>query len=449
MKKMWILGLLPLMIPSAVSALSVNEALVNMVNTNPEIRERIENYREVEKDKTIAFSDYLPVVDVEGGIGRKHYNGTIPGFVTDDWTYTEAFIRARENLFRGFGTQNNVEQQDKRLISAEYFLMEKVSQLGLDMIDKYIEILKMKKLLDIAKENRDIHKEYYAKIKQRTASGAGTTADLEQVTGRLALAESNVQIAENNLLDAETNFARIYGQIVMPSELNEPHANKNLLPKSLESAEELAQRQYPSILAMQKNVEALKAAYRQAKENYYPWVDLELKQEYNNNDDSDALAGRLLAGEANQASAMVIVTWNLYNGGADSAAREKAAATMFKESDRMLNTKRLVSERLRLSWAAKERIAQQLKYLQKHRDYTKKTLASYKEEFTLGRRTLLDLLDVENESYTSKKAYITAQYDQILADYRVIENVGNLPKLINLKSKDVLQLQRYAKDERK
>ena len=220
MKKMWILGLLPLMIPSAVSALSVNEALVNMVNTNPEIRERIENYREVEKDKTIAFSDYLPVVDAEGGIGKKHYNGTIPGFSTDNWTYTEAFIRARENLFRGFGTQNNVEQQDKRLISAEYFLMEKVSQLGLDMIDKYIEILKMKKLLDIAKENRDIHKEYYAKIKQRTASGAGTTADLEQVTGRLALAESNVQIAENNLLDAETNFARIYGQIVMPSELN-------------------------------------------------------------------------------------------------------------------------------------------------------------------------------------------------------------------------------------
>ncbi len=445
MKKMLILGILPFLMPSAASALTVNEALVNMVNTNPEVRERIENYRAVEKDKDIAFSDYLPVVDVQGGIGKKRYHGTLPGFVSDEWTYTEAFIRARENLFRGFGTQNNVEQQDKRLISAEYYLMEKVSQLGLDMIDKYLSILKMQKLLNLAKENRDIHKQYYKKIKERTTSGAGTTSDLEQVTGRLALAESNVQIAENNLMDAETNFARIYGAMVMPSDISEPHVNKSLLPKSLESAKELAQRQYPSILAMKKNVEALHAAYKEAKENYYPWVDLELKQDYSNNDDSDTLAGRVLSGEANQASIMVIATWNLYNGGADVAAREKAAAKMYEESDRMINTKRLVNERLKLSWAAKERLAQQLKYLKQHRDYTKKTLASYKEEFLLGRRTLLDLLDVENESYTSKKAYVTATYDQKLADYRVMENVGNLPKMISIDSKDVLKLGRYKK----
>ncbi len=445
MKKIWMLGLLPFLVPSAISALTMNEALVNMVNTNPEVRERIENYRAVEQDKTIAFSDYLPVVDVQGGIGRKNYHGTIPGFDSDNWTYTEAFIRARENLFRGFGTQNDVEQQDKRLISAEYFLMEKVSQLGLDMIDKYLGILKSKRLLDLAKENRDIHKKYYSKIKARTGSGAGTKADLEQVSGRLALAESNVRVAENNLLDAETNFARIYGQMVSPSEITESKINKSLLPSTREKAEELAERQYPSILAMKKNVEALEAGYRQAKENYYPWVDLEVKQNYFNNDDSDSLAGRNLAGEANQASVMLIATWNLYNGGADVAKREKAAAKMFEESDRMLNTKRLVEERLLLSWAAKERLAEQLKYLRQHRDYTKKTLESYNEEFSLGQRTLLDLLDVENESYSSRKAYVTAQYDAKLAQYRIIENVGNLPKMISITSEDVLQLQRYAR----
>ena len=444
MKKIWILGLLPFLLPSVISAVTVNEALVNMVNTNPEIRERIENYRAVEKDKTIAFSGHLPVVDVQGGIGRRHYHGTVPGFPSDDWTYTEAFISARENLFHGFGIQHNIEQQDKRLISAEYYLMEKVSQLGLEMINRYMDILKSKKLLDLAKKNRDIHKEYYSKIKQRTASGAGTSADLEQVTGRLALAESNVMVAENNLMDAESNFARIYGQMLTSSSLSEPHVNSHLLPSSLQSAEELALRQYPSILTMQKNVEALKAGYKQASENYYPWVDLELKQTYNNNDDSDTLAGRDLAGEVNQASAMVIVTWNLYNGGADTANREKAAVKMFEESDRMLNTRRLTIERLRLSWAAKNRLAEQLKYLKKHRDYTKKTLESYNEEFSLGQRTLLDLLDVENESYTSQKAYVTAQYDHILAKYRVIENVGNLPKMINVNSKDVLKLERYS-----
>ena len=444
MKKILMLGILPFLVPSAVSALTVNEALVHVINTNPEVRERIENYRAIEKDKTIAFSGYLPVVDVQGGIGQRHYDETIPGIIDDDdYAYTEAFIRARQNLFHGFGTQNDVEQQDKRLISAEYYLMEKVSQLGLEMIDRYLEILKAKKIVDLAIENNKVHKVYYSKIKERTGSGAGTRGDMEQISGRMALSQSNVIVARNNLLDAETNFLRIYGygETISPSDLRESNINKTLIPKTLVQAEELAERQYPSILAMKKNVEALEAGYRQAKENYYPWVDLELKQSYYDNDaDTDTVTA--LRNEVDQATIMVIATWNLYNGGADVAKTEKAAVKMYEGSDRMLNTKRLVSERLRLSWAAKERLAEQLIYLKKHRDFAKKTHETYNEEFGLGQRTLLDVLDVKNEYFLSRKAYISALYDQKLAKYRVIENVGNLPHMVSVKSNDVLKLKR-------
>jgi adhesin transport system outer membrane protein len=446
MKKILILGALPFVLSSAVSALTINEALVDMINTNPEVHERIENYRAVEKDKTIAKSGYLPVIDIQAATGKKRYYGDLPGYEKDSWRYTEAFIRARQNLFQGFGTQNNVEQQDERLVSAEYYLMEKVSQLGLEMIDRYLEIIKAKKLLNLAIENREVHRRYYSKIKERTGSGAGTQGDLEQVSGRLALAKSNVSVAENNLLDAETNFLRIYGKLVRASELRESNVNRNLVPATLEKAEELAECQYPSILAMKKNVDALEAGYRQAKETYYPKVDLELKRTYYNNHDDGLLAGPHYAGHVNETSAMVIASWNLYNGGADVAAREKAGIRMLEESNRMLNVKRLVSERLRLSWAAKERLAQQVHFLKQHRDYTKKTLDAYNEEFNLGRRTLLDVLDVENEFYTSRKEYVSALYDAKLANYRVIENVGNLPKMISVTSDDVLN-QKLAETE--
>ena len=445
MKKMLILGLLPLLMPSAISALTINEALVHVINTNPEIHERIENHKAIEKDKTIAFADYLVVVDIQGGVGKKRYNGTIPGFDDDEWTHTEAFIRARENIFHGFGTESNVEQQDKRLESAKHYLMEKVSQLGLDMIEKYLSILKTKKLLKLAVENRDKHNEYYNKIKQNTESGAGTSADMAQISGRLALAESNVWVAKNNLLDAQTNFYRIYGEMVTPSDLTEPKIDSNFIPKTLKEAEQLALDDYPSILTMKKNVEALKAKYKQTKENYYPWVDLELKQNYYNNNNSGTLAGLDFAREVSQTTLMLIATWNLYNGGADVALREKAAIRMFEESDRMLNTVRLVKERLELSWAAKERLAEQVKYLKQHRDYTKKTVADYNEEFGLGRRTLLDLLDVENEFYTSRKAYVTGLYDEKLAKFRLIENVGNLPKMVSVTPEDILQIERIAR----
>ena len=444
MKRMMILGVLPLLLPVAVSALTINEALVHVINTNPEVRNRIENYRAVEQDHDIAFSGYLPVVDAQVGYGQKRYDDIVPEYNTDNYNYTEAFIRARQNLFHGFGTQNDVEQQNKRLISAEYYLMERVSQLGLQMINTYMEILKARKIVDLAIENHGVHKEYYSKIKARTGSGAGNQGDMEQISGRMALSHSNVIVAENNLLDAETNFLRIYGygEGVSTSNLKEATVDNSLIPKSLDSAEELVERQYPSILAAQNNVKALEAGYKQSKENYYPWVDLELKQSYYDND-ADGFTGSSLRDEVDQTTIMVVASWNLYNGGADDALVEKSAARMFEESDRMLNIKRLASERLRLSWAAKERLAEQLKYLKQHRDYSKKTLEAYNEEFDLGRRTLLDVLDVKNEYFLSRKAYISTHYDAILAKYRVIENVGNLPNMVSFSSDDLIKFKRH------
>ncbi len=171
---------------------------------------------------------------------------------------------------------------------------------------------------------------------------------------------------------------------------------------------------------------------------------MELKQSYYDNDaDIDEI--NALRNEVDQATIMVVATWNLYNGGADVALREKAAVKMFEGSDRMLNTKRLVSERLQLSWAAMERLAEQRKYLKQHRDFSKKTHETYDEEFGLGKRTLLDVLDVKNEYFLSRKAYISAGYDETLAKYRVIENVGNLPNMVSIKSDDVLKLKRNAR----
>lgn len=443
MRRKGILGIIPFLLPVSGFGLTLNEAYRTVVDTNPEVRQRIENYRAVEKDKTIAFADYLPVVDVQGGIGYKRYNGTIAGAESpDDWKATEAFIRARENLFRGFATMNDVEQQEARILSAQHYLMEKVSQLGLELTERYLDVLKQKQIYALTVENQETHQRYYEMIKERVDSGAGTQADLEQISGRLALAESNVKVAENNFEDAQTNFRRIYGEAVNPDEMMEVDINASLIPDTLEHAEGNATLHYPTLWVNRKNVEAAQAAYRQAKFNYYPWLDLEVKQTYTNNDATGPIAGRTLSGEANEFSVMLIASWNLYNGGADVAGREKAQAELYNESEKMLNNQRLVSERLNLSWAAKKRIAEQVEYLKQHRDFTEKTLAAYNEEFRLGRRTLLDVLDVENEFYTSRKAYVSALYDQQLADFRVIENVGNLPMVVQVKPEEILALER-------
>jgi adhesin transport system outer membrane protein len=449
MKRKGIVGILPFLLPVTGFGLTLDEAYRTVVDTNPEIRERIESYRAVEQDKTIAYADYLPVVDVQGSVGFKHVEGSLDHRAyedekSDEYMQTQAFIRARENLFRGFSTMNDVAQQDARLLSAQHSLMEKVSQLGLEMVESYLEVLKQKQIFTLTLENRDTHQLYFNMIKERVEAGAGTQADMEQISGRLALAESNVKVATNNFEDAKINFKRIYGEAVEPDEMMEADINASLIPPTLEEAESTAVLRYPTLMANRKNVEAAQAAYQEARKNYYPWVDLEIKQTHTNNDQTDDFAWRTEAGDENEFSAMLIASWNLYNGGADVAEREKALAESFNASEKMLQNQRLVFERLNYSWAAKTRIGEQLDYLKQHRDFTKKTLEAYNEEFRLGRRTLLDVLDVENEYYTSRKAYVSALYDEQLAEYRVIENVGNLPLVAQVKPEEILSLERNA-----
>lgn len=439
MKRKGILGILPFLLSVSGWSLTVDEAYRTVVDTNPEVRQRIEHYRSVDEDKTIARADYLPVLDVEGGIG---YKNSDYDFIADDvdYQYTEAFIRARQNLFRGFGTMNDVEQQEARLSSAEYYLMEKVSQIGLDVIESYLNILREKQLYALTEDNLETHKRIYAMIKERTDSGAGSQADYEQISGRLALAESNMKVATNNMEDAQSNFKRIYGESVEPDALMEADVNASLIPGTFEEAEALALRQYPSLMATRKNIESSQAAYRQAKENYYPWVDLEVMQTYQNAEDVslDNVDGY----HRDEFSVMLIASWNLYNGGADMAKRDKELSNIFRNSETLSNDKRKVIERLELSWAARKRISEQSDYLKQHRDFTQKTLEAYNEEFRLGRRTLLDVLDVENEFYTSRKAYATSHYAHQLAEYRIIENVGNLPAMVAATSEHVLELER-------
>ncbi|WP_345969132.1 TolC family outer membrane protein [Sulfurimonas sp. HSL1-6] len=448
MKHKGILGILPFLLATAGHGLTLEEAYRTVVDTNPEIRQRIEDYRAVEEDKTIAFADYLPVVDLQGSVGLKHDEGSIgpigPNVDSDTYMHTEAFVRARENLFRGFSTMHDVAQQDARLLSAEYSLMEKVSQLGLTMIESYLGVLKQKQILALTLENRDTHQRYYDMIKERLEAGVGAQSDMEQISGRLALAESNVKVAINNFEDAQTNFKRIYGETVDPEDMMEAKVNASLMPMSIEAAEKTALQYYPTLMASRKNIKAAQEAYSQAAYTYYPSVDLEVKQSHVNNDRTGDYAWRTDAGDENEFSVQLVASWNIYNGGADVAGRKKALASAFNASEKMMENQRLVFERLNYSWAAKTRITEQLAYLKEHRDFTQRTLQAYNEEFRLGRRTLLDVLDVENEYYTSRKAYVSTLYDQQLAEYRVIENVGSLPLVAEVKPEEVLALKRDA-----
>ncbi|MGH8119295.1 MAG: TolC family protein, partial [Gammaproteobacteria bacterium] len=85
-----------------------------------------------------------------------------------------------------------------------------------------------------------------------------------------------------------------------------------------------------------------------------------------------------------------------------------------------------VVESMRLAWASYETVSSQLEFFSQHRDAAIKTHEAYQQQFNIGQRTLLDLLDSANEMFTAKSDYSNAHYDQMIAMYRILAAIGTL-----------------------
>jgi adhesin transport system outer membrane protein len=371
-------------------------------------------------------------LDVVAGIGREKTNNNGTGFENRTLDRQEAGVVLSQNIFEGFGTQKDVDKQLYRVSSAAYSVIEKANQTSLSMVEAYTELFKQKELLNSAEANLETHKKINEKIQERIDSGVGANSELEQSSSRLALAESNLIVQMNNYEDAISNFIKVYGSFVHPDDLEEPTAIDNL-PTTRSEAIAEASKLNPALKVQRANIKVAKSNYDISEKDFYPRFDVEARQDWNRN-----ISG--VRGKDESASIMLKLRYNLYNGNADTANKQKSVSELHQEMRVLEDLQRRVEESIRLSWMAYTTLEKQMGYLQTHKDLSEKTLSSYVEEFNLGRRTLLDILDTEEEMYSADRELIVAKYDHLLAQYRIIESIGTISSRIDSGFADIVGL---------
>jgi adhesin transport system outer membrane protein len=407
-----------LLLSGSAMALTLEEAMQEVVVTHPEIQERIRDFRAIVQDKDIAFAGYLPTLDFEAAAGRERSDNSNTNFDTKTLTRTEMAFILNWNIYRGNMDKYNLSRQEARLKAASHRVLEAINEKTLETASAYLELLKQNELLELAKENVEVHEKLYGQIEQRINSGIGAQSELEQASSRLALAQSNLIVTLNNFEDAMSNFEKVYGKRVDAATLSYPQV-ENEIPENFEILLEEGQLKNPSLNAQRANIEVATQNYKMSESTFLPSIDLELRQEWYDNVNG-------LEEKDDGSSVMLRFSYNLYNGGADKAQRQKRISELAKERDVFATMERQNKERLSLAWSAHQMIERQIKFLERHRDLSKKTLDLYTEEFSLGRRTLLDILDTENEYYGAKRELANAKYDQLYAKYRIFEQTGVL-----------------------
>lgn len=422
-----------------VLSIELSAYVADTIDANPRVREKVHVYRQALQDKEASLSGWRPSVDLQGTISHVESDTITNNSQSDDYNSNIVELSVTQNLFNGFDTENSIKQADARINAALYDLYDTIDNVALEAVQAYIEVLKQKRLYKLAQENVESHEETLRQISTRNRSGAGRRSELEQTEGRVARAFASMLAQYNNLEDALTRLHEILGRHIDISEFVNP-----LMPVDPEeSLAELTNRallNHPALKVSQYNIEAARHNHRRAKSSFYPKLDLRLAQEISDNirdsrDNDDEL------------SLSLTLSYNLYNGGADQAERQKRVSTIDEEQQFEGRVRRQIINTLRLAAMADKLLQKQLVYLNQHVIKSQETMVSYREEFFVGERDLIDLLDAKNEVNSAQNSYSEAYYDAVSARYRIYEGIGNLFEPLGLEidvSNDDLKISRIA-----
>ncbi|MDM8350411.1 TolC family outer membrane protein [Pseudomonas sp. sp1636] len=415
-------ALLPLALAVSLSAhgQTLNEAMQSALEVHPEIQAGINARLSVEEQMKAAQGGYLPQVDLLAGYGRE--GSDTPGtrgltHNTETLTRGESSLRLQQMLFDGFATSSEVGRQRATVNARAYELLGTSERTALTVVQVYLEVLKRQDLVRLAADNLRSHERIYDQISLRSERGVGRMADLDQAEARLAQARNNLITEQTNLADAQVNYYSVVGRD--PSELSMPQGLPGRLPESLQTAREEMLANNPFLSSAESDVQATEQQYEAAKSAFYPRFDAELSRGMDNNLDG-------VSGHSNEWQAMLRMRYNLFAGGSNKADLQSKAHQINQAMDVRNNALRVLIEDLGLAWNALANARQQLPIAQQYVDYSSRVRDSYQKQFGLGERTLLDLLDSENELFTAARRLEEVRFTELFTQYRIKATMGSL-----------------------
>ncbi|WP_041453002.1 TolC family outer membrane protein [Alteromonas naphthalenivorans] len=418
---------------------SLEQYVSKTINSNPEIQASWRQLQIAMKDVDIAKSGYLPSVDVLASSAYTERNYGLD----QDYAGHTAEIRLTQLLYDGFFTSSEVSRFKQAQVVRYYELMGEIEQKSLEASLAYIDVQLYRELLSLAEKNLITHVDVFKQIEESVIAGVGRRADLEQISGRLSLSESNVLTELSNLHDVTARFLRLVGE--KPAEELADVSLSDAMPESVEMEVEAillaAYETSPSFNATIYNIDAQRFAIDSARSRYHPQINLTASYGAQTRDEA------ALNNTISEASVGVNFSYNIYNGGADRAAIRQALSQVDLAKD--LRDKACIDMRQTIQIARNDiqNISEQLPSLNAHRLSSDRVKSAYMDQFTIGERSLLDLLDSENEYYESSRAYVQASYTLEKARARLLAASGVLVKALGVSRNGVASVSDLAEKE--
>lgn len=407
----------------AAAHLTLQEVVQKVVLGNPEVLSKWHTFKSSMGEVDVARAGFLPKIDYTYGSGREFLRQ--PGVADKDFSRNGHTLTLNQMLYDGFATSSDVKRLDKARLTRYFELVDAAENAALEAGRAYYDVMRYRLLLLLAESNYVEHRASYEQLLRRAQSGAGRRVDVEHAASRLALAELNLNTEAANLHDVTARFIRLVGE-TPPPVLFPPSGLATDFPASEPDALKLAFRQNPSLRAAVENLESAQHDAELRRAGLFPRLDLRLR-----NEATDNYQGAVGTRQNNIAE--VVFSYNIFNGGADMARQKVYAERKNLALDLRDKACRDIRQTLSIAYNDVERLKAQLSNLDLQVSSIEKTRDAYKAQFNIGQRSLLDLLDTENELLNARRTAVNSDMDLGIAYLRTQAGIGRLMEFLGVR----------------
>jgi adhesin transport system outer membrane protein len=392
--------------------------------------------KDIESEKESAErSNLFPEISTSATGGRMFgNNSTTRGLVTSrgeaySWLW-EGSASITQPIFNGFETYNRIDAAKAREASADLTLTDARQGIALRAAQAFLNVKRAQEAYDKAASYRDKIADYLKRINGMVEAGAADASEAAQAKNIQAQLDSTVAEMEGALKLAQADYAEATGS--MPSgELVYADELSSILFQNVQEAVDYATRFHPLVLSSRRNVEAEEEEVSAEKGTLFPDLNGELS--YLKRDQKEEIGGEVV-----DSRAVMRMNWNFSTGGGQLARIRQAKAERSEALARNAQTQRQIERDVRRAFAEFETAQKQKELVAKKVNVTRDLFNTYEKQFEASKVRILQLMQSENQLFSSELEQINAGYRVIMAEYGLMAGAGRLLDVLNIEEKQTV-----------
>ncbi|QLC24009.1 TolC family outer membrane protein [Parasphingopyxis algicola] len=414
-----------LMLATPAPAETLRDALLEAYQTNPTLNAARAGQRANDENVPLTLADGRPSVSVTG-----FYNENVrtsANSFTAPARNTGAQADVTLPIFQGGTVRNRIRAARERVEAGQADLRSTEANLFTNVVAAYLDVISNRNIVDLNANQVRVLDTNLQATSDRFEIGDLTRTDVAQAEARLSTARANLDTAQAELAAAEENYLQLVGE--WPQELEPPPPLPDL-PDSPDAAEDIAIVHNPDLIAAQLNAEAARRDIAAARGSRLPTLEAFARGNYNNF--LDTLGSPALTDEENArffqeettATVGLRATLPIYQGGRPAAQVRRTQALRTQAMETVIATERAVVADVRAAFSRYRASLQVIDATQTAVEANELALEGVRAENSVGLRTILDILNAEQELLNSQVDLVTARRNAYVAGFNLLAAMG-------------------------